>query len=211
MAHVLYRFYSDTGQLLYVGITMDPGQRFRSHKKKKDWWDDVVGITLQHYPNREALASAESRAIEVERPMYNIVRPKINGGRRPTPKPEPTVQKVTQEQHDEVVDAFATYFPPNPDVPRDPDPYWERLIGHKSWRDTRYGVVDDETYAKRDAEELAKWDAIRACNLCDRTGYRGRSLCRHTEIQSGKAREALRRVERERLEIIDGGDFSCRE
>lgn len=38
MAHVLYRFYGATGQLLYVGITMNPVQRFRSHRGTKDWW-----------------------------------------------------------------------------------------------------------------------------------------------------------------------------
>ncbi|MBX7450389.1 GIY-YIG nuclease family protein [Mycolicibacterium sp. 3033] len=47
MAHVLYRFYSPTGKLLYVGITMNPSQRFNAHRKSKDWWDEVAGITIE--------------------------------------------------------------------------------------------------------------------------------------------------------------------
>lgn len=73
MANVLYRFYSKTGQLLYVGITMNPPQRFRDHRDSKEWWDQVAGITVESYDTRKDLAEAEKRAIRVERPQHNIV------------------------------------------------------------------------------------------------------------------------------------------
>lgn len=73
MAHVLYRFYSATGQLLYVGITMNPPQRFKSHQDDKGWWEQVSGISVETYENRADLARAERRAIQVERPRYNVV------------------------------------------------------------------------------------------------------------------------------------------
>lgn len=72
-SHVLYRFYSKTGQLLYVGITTNPPQRFKAHGREKDWWGQVAGITCESYDNRNDLLSAERRAIQVERPEHNII------------------------------------------------------------------------------------------------------------------------------------------
>jgi predicted GIY-YIG superfamily endonuclease len=70
--HVLYRFFNATGQLLYIGITMNPPQRFRDHRESKEWWTEVAGITVENYPNRTALADAERRAIKVEHPLHNV-------------------------------------------------------------------------------------------------------------------------------------------
>lgn len=78
--HVLYRFYSATGQLLYVGITMSPPDRFKSHRDTKEWWAEVAGITVENYDSRGDLEKAERRAIQVERPLYNVVH---NGNRKP--------------------------------------------------------------------------------------------------------------------------------
>ena len=73
--HALYRFYGDTGQLLYVGITHDPGKRLAQHMTTKHWWTSVRGIALEWYTNREDAAAAERRAIRVERPLMNLQRP----------------------------------------------------------------------------------------------------------------------------------------
>lgn len=70
--HVLYRFYDESGQLLYVGMTIDPSSRFRSHRYDKAWWDQIAKITLQKYDRSDELARAELHAIRVERPRYNI-------------------------------------------------------------------------------------------------------------------------------------------
>jgi predicted GIY-YIG superfamily endonuclease len=71
--HVLYRFYSRTHQLLYVGITANPPQRFRSHQGK-DWWSEARLIEMDdEFNSREELAEAERRAIREERPLYNVV------------------------------------------------------------------------------------------------------------------------------------------
>ena len=69
----LYRFFNATGQLLYVGITMNPPQRFKAHQSEKDWWTEVSGITVESYASRSELAAAERRAIHVERPAYNVI------------------------------------------------------------------------------------------------------------------------------------------
>lgn len=72
--HVLYRFYSATGQLLYVGKTTDPPKRFRQHSRDKDWWDEVASITMaEKYDTEAELLAAERRAIQIERPKHNSV------------------------------------------------------------------------------------------------------------------------------------------
>lgn len=71
--HVLYRFWGTSGQLLYIGITLDPGARWKTHSKDKPWWLEVVNITVEVYPSRSAVLDAERAAIIAERPRYNIV------------------------------------------------------------------------------------------------------------------------------------------
>lgn len=71
--HALYRFYDATGALLYVGITADPGARWRKHAHDKPWWHQVAHITLEAHPDRAAVLTAERAAIRRERPLHNIV------------------------------------------------------------------------------------------------------------------------------------------
>ncbi|MDT0302936.1 GIY-YIG nuclease family protein [Streptomonospora wellingtoniae] len=70
--HALYRFYSDSGQLLYTGITNDPGRRFTEHAKEKHWWTKIRGITVDWYDDRDSVLSAEKRAIRIESPLHNV-------------------------------------------------------------------------------------------------------------------------------------------
>lgn len=69
--HALYRFYSASGELLYVGITNDPDRRFSRHGSEKPWWCRVADIKIERFASREELAQAEVRAIETEHPRYN--------------------------------------------------------------------------------------------------------------------------------------------
>lgn len=73
MSHVLYRFYSATGQLLYIGITANPPARFGQHRSDKDWWSEVSDIKIETHENRNALRAAEATAIRAEKPRYNKV------------------------------------------------------------------------------------------------------------------------------------------
>lgn len=70
--HVLYRFYSQPGELLYVGITNNPPSRFVQHRTQKDWWTEVSRIDLQSFSTRDDLAAAEREAIKSEHPRYNV-------------------------------------------------------------------------------------------------------------------------------------------
>ena len=71
-ALTLYRFYSSTDELLYVGLTCNPGRRFNEHRSVKEWWAEVARIALEQHPDFATLQAAERQAIELERPRYNV-------------------------------------------------------------------------------------------------------------------------------------------
>lgn len=68
----LYRFWDSDGVLLYVGITDDIQKRWSTHSKTQPWWGRVSRKGFQQYETREEAAAAESTAIRIERPLYNI-------------------------------------------------------------------------------------------------------------------------------------------
>jgi predicted GIY-YIG superfamily endonuclease len=68
--YAVYRCYSDSGQLLYVGETGDLGKRLADHATKL-WFVQVRGITLEWYADELEALKAERRAIHVEHPKYN--------------------------------------------------------------------------------------------------------------------------------------------
>src|SRR5688500_16967169 len=88
---ILYRFYSSEGQLLYVGVTQDPPARFRDHRRQKEWWTMVAGITVETYEGRAAVMSAERRAIKIEHPKYNVQH---NTDRKPGPVQGPVSRRL---------------------------------------------------------------------------------------------------------------------
>lgn len=69
----LYRFYAADDALLYIGLTVNPGQRFTNHAHKKEWWVDVAKVTLEQHPDYPALVVAEREAIQAEKPLHNII------------------------------------------------------------------------------------------------------------------------------------------
>lgn len=81
--HALYRFYDSTGQLLYVGITLDPGSRWKAHSKEKPWWHDVAQVTVETHDGRAAVLEAERAAILAEKPVHNVVH---NRGTKTAPR-----------------------------------------------------------------------------------------------------------------------------
>lgn len=72
MSQTLYRFYDKQGTLIYVGITLDPPARFRSHTHTQNWWDQVSEIRIGLQPDRPSVLVAEKDAIRREGPRYNI-------------------------------------------------------------------------------------------------------------------------------------------
>jgi predicted GIY-YIG superfamily endonuclease len=68
----LYRIYDAEGGLLYVGVTNQCVKRFDQHGQERTWWRDVASITVEHVPDRGAVAAAELKAIQEENPRHNI-------------------------------------------------------------------------------------------------------------------------------------------
>jgi predicted GIY-YIG superfamily endonuclease len=71
--HALYRFYDASDVLLYVGITVDPGARFKKHGGDKPWWSEVDRISIDHFATRQEALAAERKAIKEEQPLHNVI------------------------------------------------------------------------------------------------------------------------------------------
>jgi predicted GIY-YIG superfamily endonuclease len=71
--HALYRFFDEAGELLYVGVTMNPAARWKQHSQDKSWWTSVANITVEPHRDRKAVLEAEALAIKTEHPRYNVV------------------------------------------------------------------------------------------------------------------------------------------
>jgi hypothetical protein len=68
----LYRFYNDAGELLYVGITHRPQERFSHHRAFSSWWEVAATSRLERFPTRAEAENAERRAILTEVPVHNV-------------------------------------------------------------------------------------------------------------------------------------------
>jgi predicted GIY-YIG superfamily endonuclease len=78
----LYRYFDDTGQLLYVGITGDNTKRQSQHRRNSFWFGEIASASFQHFENREAALDAETLAIQAEKPLHNIAKTEsYDGGR----------------------------------------------------------------------------------------------------------------------------------
>jgi excinuclease UvrABC nuclease subunit len=70
----LYRFYDAEGSLLYVGITKFFEPRLKQHYKNAEWFFETAHVRLEHYQTRQEVELAETRAIQTERPRYNLAK-----------------------------------------------------------------------------------------------------------------------------------------
>ncbi len=93
--HHLYRWFNSANQLLYVGISLSAFNRAKKHAVDASWYNEASKMTVKHFKNRTAALKAEKRAIEKERPAFNLV----HNGKRPNRFshiiPEETVEPPT--------------------------------------------------------------------------------------------------------------------
>ncbi|WP_445520478.1 GIY-YIG nuclease family protein [Streptomyces sp. NEAU-174] len=68
----LYRIRNADGELLYVGISAKPPQRWGQHAADKDWWPEVAGLSIEWFDSKTEALAMEARAIRTERPRHNI-------------------------------------------------------------------------------------------------------------------------------------------
>lgn len=69
----LYRLSNADGELLYVGISSKPLQRWIQHSGDKAWWPKVGQFSLTWFDSLSEAAAMEAHAIRTERPVHNIV------------------------------------------------------------------------------------------------------------------------------------------
>lgn len=69
----VYRLHSGSGELLYIGSTSNPPQRWSRHKGSKPWWSEVAFYTLEWHTDRATAFAEEYRAIRAEEPRYNVL------------------------------------------------------------------------------------------------------------------------------------------
>jgi predicted GIY-YIG superfamily endonuclease len=72
MSATLYRYYDNSAQLLYVGITGDNTKRQAQHRRGSFWFGEIASATFEHFEDRALALSAESVAIRNEKPKHNI-------------------------------------------------------------------------------------------------------------------------------------------
>jgi prophage antirepressor-like protein len=74
----LYRHYDIHNQLLYIGISVSPTDRFEGHRNRSEWAYLSIRIEMEWFDSREEALAAEKQAIENEHPKFNKMHSKIN-------------------------------------------------------------------------------------------------------------------------------------
>jgi hypothetical protein len=67
----VYRLWDSQGQLLYVGLSHSPRERYVQHEGDKLWWPTVQRRHETWYDTRKEAEAAERVAIGNEAPLYN--------------------------------------------------------------------------------------------------------------------------------------------
>ena len=68
----LYRHFSASGDLLYVGISLNPPKRFSQHSERSMWWDLTTRVDIEWFDSRREALAAERAAIKTENPAFNV-------------------------------------------------------------------------------------------------------------------------------------------
>lgn len=95
----LYRHFDADGILLYVGISLSWPKRTKDHVRGSRWFDAVVKVEIERFASRDEALAAERRAIQAERPVFNIVHNCEPKPAKPKPKPfvshDPILRLIT--------------------------------------------------------------------------------------------------------------------
>ena len=82
LTHVVYRHYSATGGLLYVGMTADYVHRHHAHSVSA-WWPLVARSEVSDFMSKMDALRAEFHALRDESPTFNRMK---SNGYHPTPQ-----------------------------------------------------------------------------------------------------------------------------
>lgn len=68
----LYRHFSGSGELLYIGVANSTTARLRGHQRSSCWAHEIARIEIERFASREAALEAETLAIFDEQPKHNV-------------------------------------------------------------------------------------------------------------------------------------------
>jgi len=67
----VYRCFSASGALVYVGATRSLAYRLRQHELSSHWWPLVARVEDERFADMDTAFAAEALAIKAERPSHN--------------------------------------------------------------------------------------------------------------------------------------------
>jgi predicted GIY-YIG superfamily endonuclease len=106
--HVLYRYFDADDNLLYVGITNSPLSRMSQHFRDKGWFAKAARTTYEHFASRPELEAAEVKAIQSEKPKYNIAHSVAPTPKRMVLKPQAKYANSRDANYFQAPDAIAS-------------------------------------------------------------------------------------------------------
>lgn len=72
--HHLYRHFSTSGELLYVGVSLAAVNRLAQHRHHSHWYTQIARVEIESFATRELALEAETAAIRKENPKFNIAQ-----------------------------------------------------------------------------------------------------------------------------------------
>lgn len=72
MKSAVYRHFSSSGELLYIGFSAKPFDRTYGHSKNASWFGEISKITIEWFETAALALAAEKLAIKVECPRENL-------------------------------------------------------------------------------------------------------------------------------------------
>lgn len=158
--HVLYRFYDEADELLYVGITYSPAERFKAHRSLSQWWSQAAKVTMTRYLNRRELAEAEIKAIKSENPRYNRTYAERQPRPRPTEKPIRKLRSSNAKRGDQIHPHASAFQAPDAIARDDYQPPQEKLPLAEANRPLALPCPDCNSRVHEEPDGLVK------CNHC---------------------------------------------
>lgn len=71
--HSVYQIFNEADELIYVGCTLELGQRISNHRETQPWAAEIVRVESDLYATREIALAYERALIKRYAPKYNLV------------------------------------------------------------------------------------------------------------------------------------------
>lgn len=97
--HVMYRFFDEADDLLYIGASSNLPARMDNHRAASPWYAEVARLGIQVFRSGVDALDAERTAIRMECPRYNV----RSSGKR-TYRERPNTRRLSEDGRDLMID-----------------------------------------------------------------------------------------------------------